>query len=438
MGVIAVEEATRVVDELDDHESRLDELYERILGWLPYVTLALSTVLSLVLSDRPWSYRLVTLAVALAAATWVYLTYTRLGPKAEAPAVALAVYFVVMLAFGAYLMFRDGLFFIFVITGFMHAGVLRPFPAVVAGVGASSVVINSGLAGTEGGSSGLESLFVGDVSADGVATFTVIVLIQTLAISGGFLMGEKIFQLSRQRKEALAAKEAALAENAGLHMQLMTQAREAGMLDERQRVAREIHDTVAQGLAGIITQLHAADGSAGEDERRRHLDSAADLARRSLAEARRTVQAIGPPTLAEAHLPDALAEESSKWSANGGVPVEFTATGEARPMHPEIEVTLLRTAQEALANVGKHAEAGRVGITLSYMDDQVALDVRDDGVGFEPSRVKSNVSGGFGLAAMRQRVARLAGSVSIESAPGGGTVVSVSLPAVPKAVVDAR
>jgi signal transduction histidine kinase len=120
------------------------------------------------------------------------------------------------------------------------------------------------------------------------------------------------------------------------------------------------------------------------------------------------------------------------------VPVEFTATGETRPVHPEVEVTLLRAAQEALANVAKHAGAGRVGMTLSYMDDEVALDVRDDGVGFVPARVKADGKGGYGLAAMRQRAARLAGNVTIESAPGGGTVVSVSLPAIPKAVTDAR
>lgn len=431
-------ESARDLDELEDHESRLDELYESSLGWLPYVTLALSTGLSLALSDQPWPHRLVTLAAAAAAASWVYLAYTRLGPKAEASPVALAVYFLVMLAFGAYLMYRDGLFFIFVITGFLHAGVLRPVPVMVAGVGSASVVINSGLAGTESGSKGLESLFIYDSSAEGMATFAVMVLIQTLVISGGFLMSQKTFQLRSQRREALAAKEAALAENAGLHMQLLTQAREAGMLDERQRVAREIHDTVAQGLAGIITQLHAADGSENEEERRRHLDSAADLARQSLAEARRTVQAIGPPMLEEAQLPEVLAEESSGWSASGGVPVEFTVTGTARPMHPEVEVTLMRTAQEALANVSKHARAGRVGLTLSYMDEQVALDVRDDGVGFDPGRVRSNGSGGYGLVAMRQRVSRLDGSVSIESSPGGGTVVSVILPAVPEAVVDAR
>ncbi|MDQ3785887.1 MAG: ATP-binding protein, partial [Actinomycetota bacterium] len=91
------------------------------------------------------------------------------------------------------------------------------------------------------------------------------------------------------------------------------------------------------------------------------------------------------------------------------------------------------TAQEALANVAKHAKASRVGLTLSYMEDLVTLDVRDDGIGFEPNakRVNGSTSGGFGLAGMRQRVQRLAGRLEIESEPGGGTAISASVPAIP-------
>jgi signal transduction histidine kinase len=115
------------------------------------------------------------------------------------------------------------------------------------------------------------------------------------------------------------------------------------------------------------------------------------------------------------------------------VAAEVTTTGAARPMHPEVEVALLRTVQEALANVAKHAGACRVGLTLSYMEDLVTLDVRDDGTGFEPSAVRANGhgAGGFGLTAMRQRVQRLAGTFAVESEPGAGTAVSASVPAVP-------
>jgi signal transduction histidine kinase len=195
-------------------------------------------------------------------------------------------------------------------------------------------------------------------------------------------------------------------------------------------MAREIHDTLAQGLAGIITQLQAAEQVA---DPRRHLDNATALARDSLAEARRTVHALEPVALEQARLPEALGEVARQWTTVNEVPAVLTTTGDARPMHPDVEVTLLRTAQEALANVAKHARASRVGLTLSYMEDLVTLDVRDDGVGFEPNvkRANGSTNGGFGLTGMRQRVQRLAGRLEIESEPGAGTAVSATVPAIP-------
>jgi signal transduction histidine kinase len=234
--------------------------------------------------------------------------------------------------------------------------------------------------------------------------------------------------------EANVKLEAALEENAGLHAQLLVQAREAGVLDERQRMAREIHDTLAQGLAGILTQLQAAEQTM--DDRAtlcRHVTNAMNLARESLTEARRTVHAVEPAVLAEARLPDAISDVTRRWAEVNRIDAVLTTTGDPRPMHADVEVTLLRTAQEALANVAKHAKASRVGLTLSYMEDLVTLDVRDDGVGFEPNvkRANGSAQGGFGLAGMRQRVQRLAGRLEIESEPGGGTAISASVPAIP-------
>ncbi len=232
--------------------------------------------------------------------------------------------------------------------------------------------------------------------------------------------------------EANAKLEAALRENAGLHAQLLSQAREAGVLDERQRIAREIHDTLAQGLVGIITQLEAAERCASVNgEFRRHREAAMQLARDSLAEARRSVQALSPTPLDQARLPEAIASIATKWSALSGIEASVTTTGAARPMRPEIETALLRTAQEALANIAKHARAGRVVVTLSYMEDVVGIDVRDDGVGFALSVPSAPVAGGFGLTAMRQRVQGLAGTLEIESEPGEGTIVSACIPAIP-------
>jgi signal transduction histidine kinase len=158
------------------------------------------------------------------------------------------------------------------------------------------------------------------------------------------------------------------------------------------------------------------------------VDIAVQLARDSLAEARRSVHAVGPGQLAAAPLDEALRAVVTEWGERNEMTAEFTVTGTVRPMHPEIEETLLRTAQEALANVAKHAGASRVGLTLSYMDDVTTLDVRDDGAGFDPARVRDG--GGFGLTSMRRRVDRLVGTLEIESAPGAGTAISASVPAV--------
>jgi len=238
-------------------------------------------------------------------------------------------------------------------------------------------------------------------------------------------------------------------------------------------MAREIHDTLAQGFVGIITQLQAAEragggagsstegttvsargaGTADEVERggaewRLRVANATRLARENLAEARRSVHALGPAPLEAAPLPDALADLTAEWARLNGVHADFTATGPVRPLHGEVEAALLRTVQESLANVARHARATRVGVTLSYMEDVVVMDVRDDGVGFAPASATASApdavrgprgapgddgaNGGFGLTSMRQRVARLAGTLEIESEPGAGTAVSAAVPAVPR------
>jgi signal transduction histidine kinase len=243
---------------------------------------------------------------------------------------------------------------------------------------------------------------------------------------------------SDQREHALTALaeanrklETALAENAGLHEQLLTQAREAGVLDERQRMAREIHDTLAQGLTGIITQLQAAEQAAADPgEWRRHFAAATGLARDSLTEARRSVDALRPEALETARLSGAVTAVAERWSVMHDIAVQVTTTGNERPLSPAAESALLRAAQEALANVAKHAQATRVGLTLSYMERQVALDVRDDGAGFDrAAAAPERVGGGFGLVAMRQRIEALAGTLQVESEPGEGTAISACVPA---------
>jgi len=169
---------------------------------------------------------------------------------------------------------------------------------------------------------------------------------------------------------------------------------------------------------------------------RRHLAAARALARESLSEARRSVQALHPEQLDTAQLPDAIETMVRCWSQGCGMSVEFHVTGEPRRLVPDVEAALFRAAQEALANVGKHAAATRVGVTLSYTDDVVLLDIRDDGVGFDPNslqlggRTPSRNGTGMGLCGMRQRLQRVAGSLEIESAPGAGTALGATVPAV--------
>lgn len=390
-----------------------------LVAWAPYVTLGIAVVLSLIRPGQTWRVRSETAVLVGLAAAWVWFMYTRAPQPPSRQPGRMAVYFAGLLAIASGLMLRQPIFFVFMIAGFLHASVLRPWPLAVLGCAATSFLINTLIAGFP--RQGIE----------GWTLYLTIIALQTLVIGFGAVAGEKLNELSEQRRQAVTRLEAALEENARLHAQLMAQAREAGVLDERQRMAREIHDTLAQGLTGIVTQLEAA-GHAGDrpDDWRRHLDNAARLARESLSEARRSVSASRPEPLESARLPDALAEVARQWSALNGVPVEVRTTGEPLPLHPEIEITLLRTAQEALANVARHARASRAGLTLSYMGDVVSLDVRDDGTGFDASNGASGDGTGFGLTAMRQRVDRVAGSLAIESEPGGGTAISARVPAI--------
>jgi signal transduction histidine kinase len=220
--------------------------------------------------------------------------------------------------------------------------------------------------------------------------------------------------------------------------------REAGRLAERARLAREIHDTLAQGLSSIVLLARSAEsalppGAEAAAERVREIGATAG---ENLTEARRFVAALTPPSLQDATLPEALRRVTA---GCGPVPqVAFHLDGEPYPLPVEAEVALLRLTQEALANVQRHARAERAAVTLAYLDDQVTLDVFDDGIGFTLEAAEAGakvtgeaVTGGVGLAAdrprfglhgMRERIAELGGTLTIESAPGEGTAVAAAIP----------
>ncbi|TMR34182.1 sensor histidine kinase [Actinomadura geliboluensis] len=198
-----------------------------------------------------------------------------------------------------------------------------------------------------------------------------------------------------------------------------------GVLEERARMAREIHDTLAQGLSGITTQLEAAEQAMPDlPAVGKRIALAKELARDNLREARRSVDALRPGPLADTRLEVALEQVAGRWSQTSGVTASVSVEGTPRPLGGQVGTTLLRAAQEGLSNAAKHARAGQVAITLTYMDDQVTLDVFDDGAGFDPAVP----SAGYGLAAMRERAGSVGGTLTVESAPGEGTALCLRIP----------
>lgn len=255
----------------------------------------------------------------------------------------------------------------------------------------------------------------------GPAMITNLLTTAGLALMIAFFVSA-ISRQSEQRREALAALAATRAE-------LAESARQTGALAERERLARELHDTVAQGFASVVTQLETAEQALEVPEvtlAREHLARARRTARESLVEIRRSVRALRPDLLADRSLPEALRTAVEQWSTRTGVRAELRVTGPPAPLPPDTELALFRAAQEALTNVGRHASASRAVVSLSYLGDTVTLDVDDDGVGF--SGPPPGADRGFGLIGMRERVEAAGGKLIIESAAGEGTTVAVSVP----------
>ncbi|MET4637579.1 sensor histidine kinase [Mycetocola sp. 2940] len=210
--------------------------------------------------------------------------------------------------------------------------------------------------------------------------------------------------------------------------------RAAGVLAERERLAREIHDTIAQALSSIQLLLHAAERLDGDRPGLEQLQLARQTAADSLVDTRRIIGELTPPALDDRTLPGALArlaDSTAETLRAAGTPaaVNFQLEGDPVPLPMNVTATLLRIAQGAIANVARHARASRADVTLTYQSDSVSLDVVDDGIGFDPGEAASAAPGdSFGLRAIRQRVASLGGVLSVESAPGEGTALAVTVP----------
>jgi signal transduction histidine kinase len=283
------------------------------------------------------------------------------------------------------------------------------------------------------------SASLGFLSASGWKTNEFWIIIPTMGTSLVFtvLFGvwvSRIIEQSRERAELISQLEATRAELGEAH-------HAQGVTAERERMAREIHDTLAQGYTSIIMLAQvaradldrgpappAADPLSGRLSGR--LDLIEDVARENLAEARSLVAAFGPVGLDGTTLAEAVQRLAQRFSVETGVAVDVIAGPESdglAALSREREVVLLRSAQESLTNVRRHAEARRVRLTLAAEAGTAWIEVSDDGVGFDPSDPAR--PGGFGLSGMRDRAHDAGGQLDLVSGPGRGTCVTVRVPA---------
>jgi len=248
-------------------------------------------------------------------------------------------------------------------------------------------------------------------------------LLGLTAIVMASLFTYSVIQRSEERAQLIEQLEAAQADRARAE-------REAGVLQERQRLAQEIHDTVAQAYVGIVTHLEAAEAVARHAPSvAAHLAAAKQSARTSLTEARRLTWDLRPDLTAGQPLPELITGLAER-SVAAGIPVHVIVTGIPQQLVAEREAALVQGVREALNNVRTHARATRVVVTLSYMDDAVVLDVQDNGEGSDAAALagRSLEAGGFGLRALTERARSLGGTVSLETSPGAGTTLTMFLP----------
>ena len=208
---------------------------------------------------------------------------------------------------------------------------------------------------------------------------------------------------------------------------LFAESTRLGAVEERNRLAREIHDTLAQGLTATALQLESADAllDAGSERAHEPLRRALSLTHSNLEEARRSVLDLRAAPLEGRPLSEALRALVDRWEAQTGISARYRAVNGSRPLPPSVEAALYRICQEALTNVATHAEAGRVIVRLVATPEQVRLAVEDDGRGFETSKVPGDR---HGLVGMRERAEVLGGALEVHSEKGAGTRIEATVP----------
>ncbi|MFD4367002.1 sensor histidine kinase [Rhodococcus sp. NPDC058521] len=407
--------------------NRLDRRWARIVRYGPYVMLALACVaatLTAHIAPLGDSYGPI-VGLVLAAALLHRICVDRRWGRAPDNRIG-AIYLALRTVIAFVLTWLNPFFVLFAVIGYFDADEHLPRRWSWIPLVATAVTV----AGSQSGGLPPDSL----VQA---AIFVGLVFVNVALVLGLARLAWGEVDRANERTDTIAELERtnmrlekALQENARLQAELVTQARQSGVHDERERLALEIHDTIAQSLTGIITQLQAADDAREEKQAGRHRRRAANLARDALREARSSVQGLAPIPLEQGGLERALERVVAEFSIDQPTRTELVVTGEPQPVHAQVEAAVVRVAQEALTNVARHADAGRVAVTVSHLEGEILLDVRDDGTGFDPAAVRSRVSGGFGIPGMATRASRVAGELVVESQPGHGTAVSLRVPAV--------
>ncbi|RME72442.1 MAG: GAF domain-containing protein [Chloroflexi bacterium] len=257
--------------------------------------------------------------------------------------------------------------------------------------------------------------------------------------------------IAARHAQAFTAAEMELLEAIGhqigiavVNARLYRRSREIAVLEERNRLAREIHDTLAQGFTGILVQLQAAERLSLKrpELARQSLQEARELARQSLQEARRSVLNLRPTALENHTLDQVLADHVRRFEQETGITARFILQGYPNPLQPEVEQNLYRIAQEALTNVRRHAQASRVTVTLAFEERTVCLSVVDNGIGLgklpdgngqqagngRSAGPPADKNGGFGLVGIRERAGLMKGWATFNSPTQGGTEVKVVVP----------
>jgi len=296
---------------------------------------------------------------------------------------------------------------------FLYLRVMDDIRGVVSVIFATAIAVITQIPG---------GLTVGGVMGPAVSAAVV------LAIHYAF---RTLWRINREREELIDQLIAT-------RSQLAETERAAGVAEERQRLAHEIHDTVAQGLSSIQMLLHSVErdltGLGLAEDRLakplRMLELARTTAADNLGETRAMIATLQPASLSETSLGDALERMAAGFAAAGELAIVVDVEGDGRQLPMRTEAALLRIAQGAVGNVAKHAGATRCRVTVTYEPDEVRLDVVDNGRGFDPAEVQTRPAGlgHIGLAAMRQRAVELGGVLEVEGTPVAGSAVSVAIP----------